>query len=133
MATRSQFIRGVGGVFFKVTNPERMAQWYQEHLGIESSDGSAEFHWREDDQASKRPPGRTVWALFPKDTSYLGASDRGFMINYCVHDLHALLEHLRSKGVTIEGTEDFEYGRFAWITDPEGNRIELWEPAATLD
>jgi len=117
-------VTGIGGVFFKGGDHEKLADWYRKNLGIESKDGTAEFHWREDEQAAKK--GRTVWALFPADTDYLGG--QRFMINYRVSNLPRLLAQLTANGVTIEKTENFEYGSFAWIKDPEGNRIELWEP-----
>jgi predicted enzyme related to lactoylglutathione lyase len=119
-------VTGIGGVFFKARDPAALADWYRQHLGIASSDGHADFEWRD-------PPGRTgrtVWALFPANSDYFGSSSSSFMLNYRVADLRRLLEELRAAGVKIEGTEDHDYGRFAWITDPEGNRIELWEPAA---
>jgi predicted enzyme related to lactoylglutathione lyase len=117
-------VTGIGGVFFKVRDPEGLAEWYGRHLGVVSQDGHAEFEWR-DPQGRK---GGTAWALFPANTDYFGPSANSFMINYRVADLASLLEELRKAGVTVEKTEDYDYGRFAWITDPEGNRIELWEP-----
>ena len=117
-------VTGIGGIFFKANDPARMAAWYREKLGIESEDGHADFVWREHNQPAEE--GRTVWSLFPRDTEYLGGSP--FMINYRVANLERMLEQLRSAGVAVEKVEDYDYGRFAWITDPEGNRIELWEP-----
>ena len=117
-------VTGIGGVFFKTRDPEAMADWYRRNLGIASNDGNAIFEWR-DPQGGE---GQTVWALFPANTDHLGPPSTSFMINYRVADMTGLLEELRKAGVNIEKTEDHEYGRFAWITDPEGNRIELWEP-----
>jgi catechol 2,3-dioxygenase-like lactoylglutathione lyase family enzyme len=119
-------VTGIGGVFFRVRDPEKMAAWYRDHLGIFSENGNADFLWRE--YESPENVGRTVWAVFPPDTDHFGPSRPAFMINYRVSDLERMLVQLRSKGVTVEKVEDYDYGRFAWVTDPEGNRIELWEP-----
>ena len=119
-------VTGIGGVFFRVRDPARMSAWYQEHLGLPIEDGHADFIWRE----PERPDviGRTVWSVFPADTDYFGPARPAFMINYRVANLERMLAQLRRNGVTIEKIENYDYGRFAWITDPEGNRIELWEP-----
>jgi predicted enzyme related to lactoylglutathione lyase len=119
-------VTGIGGVFFKVCEPDKMSAWYQEHLGIEARDGTADFAWREKDHPEQI--GRTVWAVFPTDSAHFGASSSPLMINYRVANLDRMLEQLRGGGVTVEKVEDHDYGRFAWIMDPEGNRIELWEP-----
>jgi catechol 2,3-dioxygenase-like lactoylglutathione lyase family enzyme len=117
-------VTGIGGVFFKARAPEPLAAWYREHLGICSEGGMAEFVWR--DAGPPHAAGRTVWSLFSADTDYLGAAP--FMINYRVENLDRMLEQLRRGGIAIEKVEDYDYGRFAWLRDPEGNRIELWEP-----
>ena len=119
-------VTGIGGVFFKAREPKKMAAWYRDHLGIQSKGGYADFAWREKDNPKRM--GRTVWALFPTNTSYFGSSTAPMMINYRVANLERLLAQLRRDGVAVEKVEDTDYGRFAWITDPEGNRIELWEP-----
>lgn len=119
-------VKGIGGVFFKARDPKKMAAWYREHLGIQSKGGYADFAWREKDDPERM--GRTVWALFPTNTSYLGSATATMMINYRVANLERLLAQLRRDGVVEEKVENTDYGRFAWITDPEGNRIELWEP-----
>jgi len=121
-------VTGVGGIFFKADDPERLYTWYERHLGLKrGADQSVVFHWR--DAHDRQRMGMTVWALFPRDTTYFQPSNAGLMINYRVADLDALLACLREEGVTIdEKREDHPYGRFAWILDPEGNRIELWEP-----
>jgi predicted enzyme related to lactoylglutathione lyase len=119
-------VTGIGGIFFKARDPGLMAAWYREHLGIATQDGHADFTWREKDRPEQI--GRTVWSIFPADTDYFGSSA---MINYRVADLDRMLEQLRRSGVTVEKTEDYDYGRFAWITDPEGNRIELWQAPST--
>jgi predicted enzyme related to lactoylglutathione lyase len=119
-------VTGIGGIFFKAQNPARVASWYREHLGIQAEDGHADFAWREKDRPQEL--GRTVWSIFPTNTPYFGSSSAPFMINYRVANLDRMLEQLRRSGVAVEKVEDYDYGRFAWITDPEGNRIELWEP-----
>ena len=122
-------VTGIGGVFFKADNAEKLYNWYDEHLGItRAPDGSgAMFEWRKVDDSQKK--GVTVWALFPRDTKYFKPSRSSFMINYRVDNLDALLDTLQKEGVEIDPhREDYDYGRFAWIMDPEGNRIELWEP-----
>jgi catechol 2,3-dioxygenase-like lactoylglutathione lyase family enzyme len=119
-------VTGIGGIFFRARDPAMMAAWYREHLGIPVEDGHADFAWREDDPPERAA--RTVWSLFPADTDYFGPGRPGFMINYRVASLDRMLEQLRRGGIAIAKVEDYDYGRFAWITDPEGNRIELWEP-----
>jgi len=119
-------VTGIGGIFFKARDPARMAAWYREHLGIRSEDGHTDFVWREHDQPNRI--GRTIWSLFPADTDYFGPASTPFMINYRVSNLERMLGQLRVAGISVDKVEDHAYGRFAWITDPEGNRIELWEP-----
>ena len=124
-------VTGIGGVFFKAKDPKALRTWYQEKLGIAMQDGASFglFRWRERQDASRE--GTTVWGVFPETTKYFAPSSAPFMINYRVRNLEALLTLLRSAGVTIEGNvvEDFN-GKFAWVVDPEGNKIELWEPKA---
>ena len=127
MSLPTEKVAGIGGIFFRVRDPEKMAVWYREHLGIDAPDGHAEFPWRDEQRPDEG--GRTTWALFPDNTDYFGAARPAFMINYRVANLARMLAQLREQGVTIEKAEDYDYGKFAWITDPEGNRIELWEPA----
>ena len=117
-------VTGIGGVFLRARDPEALGAWYRENLGLPYDEGFALFRIRDDD----RDP-RTVWATFDPDTEYFGAPTQQVMINYRVDDLEALLAVLRARGVTIapERHND-ENGRFAWIIDPEGNRVELWEP-----
>ena len=122
-------VTGIGGIFFKADNTEKLYQWYEKHLGItRAADGSGVmFEWRDAQDAEQK--GMTIWSIFPRDTKYLGSSNSGFMINYRVDDLDSLLTALQEEGVEIDPhRDDHEYGRFAWITDPMGNRIELWEP-----
>ena len=126
MSDTPEKVTGIGGIFFRARDLGRMTAWYREHLGIAAQDGHADFLWRDPDHPEET--GRTTWALFPTETDYFGPSRPAFMINYRVANLEKMLAQLRRQGVTIEKVEDYDYGRFAWITDPEGNRIELWEP-----
>jgi predicted enzyme related to lactoylglutathione lyase len=121
-------VTGLGGVFFKAEHPEELYQWYEKHLGVRrEGQEPVAFNWRQADDPEKA--GTTVWAIFPKDTKYFNPSHSSFMMNFRVEDLDGLLAALREEGVEIDPhREDHEYGRFAWIMDPEGNRIELWEP-----
>jgi predicted enzyme related to lactoylglutathione lyase len=123
-------VTGIGGVFFKAQDPDQLQSWYAKHLGIKPGPGgSVAFAWREVDNSEKKA--HTVWAPFPKDTSYFEPSQSPFMINYRVANLDALIEELRHEGVEVDPKrEESEFGRFAWIMDPEGNRVELWEPGA---
>lgn len=119
-------VTGIGGIFFKADDPRHLKQWYRDHLGIEAGPEGALFHWR--DAANPDKEGMTVWSIFPRNSDYFGSGGAQAMINYRVENLDALLETLQTEGVAIDRREDYDYGRFAWITDPEGNRIELWEP-----
>ena len=112
---------GIGGVFFKAEDPEKLYAWYEKHLGIRRQDGYVAF--TADD-------GITAWAIFKKESKSFAPSVSSLMINYRVENLDALLEALRAEGVEIDPKrEDHDYGKFAWIMDPEGNKVELWEPA----
>jgi catechol 2,3-dioxygenase-like lactoylglutathione lyase family enzyme len=125
-------VTGIGGIFFKSDDPERLYRWYEKHLGIvrESHGQGASFHWREPDD--QQEDGLTAWSIFPSNTKYFDPSRAGHMINYRVDDLDALLAALKAEGVEVDPhREDCDYGRFAWIMDPDGNRIELWEPTRT--
>ena len=122
-------VTGIGGVFFKAHDQQGLAAWYRQHLGIPIEDpGYAVFSWREEEQPERS--GSTVWSIFPEDTTYFAPSTSPFMINFRVANLDAMLAALRAEGVEVDDRiEEYEHGRFAWIMDPEGNRIELWEPA----
>jgi len=123
-------VTGFGGIFFKAKDPKALYEWYRVHLGIESSPDGAGAMWRDADHPEI--PGCTIWAVFPQDTKYLGSPDRNFMINFRVDNLDELLKALREEGVQVdEKGERQEYGNFGWITDPEDNRVELWEPPKT--
>jgi catechol 2,3-dioxygenase-like lactoylglutathione lyase family enzyme len=119
-------VTGLGGVFFKAKDPKALYEWYRTHLGIESAPGAGAM-WRqgEDPEVSMF----NVWAIFPQETKYFAPSQSSFMLNFRVDDLHALLKALREEGVQVdEKVEDSDFGKFGWIIDPEGNRVELWEP-----
>ncbi len=124
-------VTGVGGVFLRARDPKALAAWYAEHLGITLSDyGGANFLWKDE---VPEGTGMTAWSTFPADTKYFGAGTeagpQAVMVNYRVDDLDGLLDRLRAAGVWIDPKrEDYEYGRFAWACDPEGNRFELWQP-----
>jgi len=125
--TRRARVTGIGGIFFKAKDPKALVRWYERHLGIAIEGAVALFTWRDGKAGKAR--GHTVWSIFPADTTYFGKDGAAFMINYRVKDLDAVLAALRREGVSVDPkVEDYEYGRFGWITDPEGNRIELWEP-----
>lgn len=120
-------ILGIGGIFFKSARHEQLSDWYREKMGIEHEQYGAMFKWR----SMEEPPKEhfTVWSIFPSSSDYFAPSPATFMINYIVDDLDAFLEKLRNAGVEIDPKrEDFDYGRFAWVFDPDGNKIELWEP-----
>jgi predicted enzyme related to lactoylglutathione lyase len=121
-------VTGIGGVFFKARDRASLGEWYRRHLGIDVQEGGwALFKWRDHEDSAR--PGETVWSLFPDQTEYFGADSQRAMINYRVADLDAVLAALRREGVTVdERVEETAEGRFGWITDPEGNRIELWQP-----
>jgi catechol 2,3-dioxygenase-like lactoylglutathione lyase family enzyme len=120
-------VLGVGGVFFRSENPEGLYAWYETHLGLQRTSGCVIFPWKE--PGGTNQDRMTVWSLFPRDTNYFGPTNPTFMVNYIVDDLDGLLADLRAKGAQVDDRrEDSEYGRFAWVTDPEGNRIELWQP-----
>jgi catechol 2,3-dioxygenase-like lactoylglutathione lyase family enzyme len=129
-------VTGIGGIFLRARDPKSLTAWYAKHLGITLSDyGGATFLWSRGIQPDEVPDstGSTIWSLFPEDTPYFGTgNEKGqqqAMVNYRVDDLDALLAQLTAAGVTIDPhREDADYGRFAWIVDPEGNRIELWQP-----
>lgn len=120
---------GIGGVFFKAANPKGLTEWYGKHLGFHIDPRiGVTFPWTS--PAEPRQTFRTTWALFPKDTRYFDPSKSELMINYIVDDLDAILERLRKEGVKVDpNIQTDEAGRFGWVFDSEGNKLELWEPA----
>ncbi len=118
-------VTGIGGVFFKSANSKELVAWYGKHLGLKTDQYGSTFWWKDNEGNDCS----TQWSPFSKDTTYFEPSQKQFMQNFRVANLDWLLEQLRAEGVTIVGTpETFDYGKFAWILDPEGNKIELWEP-----
>ena len=115
---------GLGGIFFKSRDPAALCAWYAQHLGVEIERfGGVKF------QEDSARPGCVLWTPFKSDTTYFAPSTQPFMVNFRVDDLHALLAQLRGAGVQVdERVDESEYGRFGWIMDPDGNRVELWEP-----
>jgi ketosteroid isomerase-like protein/predicted enzyme related to lactoylglutathione lyase len=123
-------VTGIGGIFFKAQDSKKLMKWYNEHLGIKpEGDWGAKFEWRE--VADPERKGYTIWSAMSKDTSYFDPSQASFMINYRVANLNKLIEQLKNKGVAVSEPEKHPQGLFAWVMDPEGNRIELWEPQET--
>jgi catechol 2,3-dioxygenase-like lactoylglutathione lyase family enzyme len=120
-------ILGIGGVFFKSANRDQMREWYSKHLGLADKGEGAMLPWREHDDPQKEHV--TVWSVFPATTDYFNPGQAPFMINYIVDDLDALLDRLKQEGVKIDPKRmDESYGRFGWIYDLDGNKIELWQP-----
>ena len=121
-------VTGIGGIFIKAKDPQVMYAWYQRHLGFAAflpEHHSIDFPWKD---AETGEEAHTYWSLFKENTDYFGPSKSAVMINYRVEDMDAVVSGLQSEGIEILGREDHDYGRFAWIMDPEGNKIELWEP-----
>jgi len=120
---------GLGGVFFKAKDPETLRAWYSRHLGIHSEEWGAVFRFTEEEARGRL--GYNVWSPFKENTTYFAPSEKDFMINYRVADLRTLMEILRTEGIEGVGEiDESDFGKFAWIVDPEGNKIELWEPPA---
>lgn len=121
-------VTGIGGAFFRAEDPGKLAAWYEKHLGIPfGGNPYAVFEWGD-------AGGSTVFSVFPADTDYFEPSEKQFMFNFRVEDLHGLLKVLREEGVeVVDRTEEYPYGKFGWIIDPEGNKVELWEPAGEED
>lgn len=120
-------VTGIGGIFFKCKDTQATNEWYQKHLGLDITPYGVVFDWREKEDPSKE--GLTNWSTFKGNTKYFEPSTKDFMINYRVENLEALVEELKKEGVTIvDNIETFDYGKFVHIMDPEGNKIELWEP-----
>ena len=118
-------VTGIGGIFFKAKNPDHIKTWYKEHLGIPTDNYGWSFWWKDTDGNDCM----TQWSPFNEDTEYFDPSEKQFMMNYRVENLKELLEVLKSEGVqVIDKVEEYDYGKFGWIVDPEGNKIELWEP-----
>ncbi|HYC84658.1 MAG TPA: VOC family protein [Chryseosolibacter sp.] len=121
-------VTGIGGIFFKSKDPKKMTAWYEKHLGLTTNPYGATFEWYEG--ADKTKKASTQWSPFSETSKYFEPSTKDFMINYRVENLAELAEELKKEGVTILGdVQVFDYGKFLHIIDPEGNKVELWEPA----
>lgn len=119
---------GIGGIFIRARDRETLARWYRDHLGLEIDEqwwGTAMPLRHDDDRAGAY----CVWSAFPDDTEYFGAKTNGFMVNFRCRDLHAMLAQLREAGCDVDDkVDESDFGAFGWVTDPEGNRVELWQP-----
>ncbi|MDQ2667739.1 MAG: VOC family protein [Gemmatimonadota bacterium] len=121
-------VTGIGGIFFSANDPAALQDWYRKHLGIDVQPwGGASFDWT--DVAGNATKGTTAWLIGPADGKHFAPSKSTFMVNYRVDDLAALLQALREEGCNVMAkTDDSEYGKFGWVMDPEGNKVELWQP-----
>ena len=122
-------VTGVGGIFIKARDPGALRTWYQRHLGLDLTDwGGVVFRWNAENPDAI---GTTIWSVFDAESTYFAPSTAPFMINYRVDDLHALLAALREEGCNVlDKTDESEFGKFGWVIDPEGNKVELWQPPA---
>ena len=123
-------VTGIGGIFFKAKDPPALHAWYKRHLGIDVQKwGGAAFSWT--DAEGKPVAGTTAWSIDSMKSDHYSPSTAPFMVNYRVDDLHALVKALREEGCNVlDKIDDSEYGKFGWVIDPEGNKVELWEPPA---
>jgi predicted enzyme related to lactoylglutathione lyase len=121
-------VTGIGGVFFKAKDPKALQTWYKQHLGVDvQAWGGVAFDWTDAD--GKPVGGTTAWRIASADDSSFTPSTASFMVNYRVADLRALLKALKEEGCNVvDKIDDSEYGKFGWVIDPEGNKVELWEP-----
>ncbi len=118
-------VTGLGGIFFKTKDPKKTKSWYAKHLGLPVDDYGCTFWWKD----KHNNDCSTQWSPFKEDTTYFSPSKQPFMVNYRVENLERLLKTLKDEGVTIIGDmKTYDYGKFGWILDPDGNKIELWEP-----
>jgi len=123
-------VTGIGGIFFKAKDAPALRTWYQRHLGIDVQTwGGTVFSWADPD--GKPSGGTTVWSIGSEDGDSFAPSKASFMVNYRVEDLYALVAVLKAQGCNVlDKIDDSEYGKFAWVIDPEGNKVELWQPPA---
>lgn len=121
-----QRVTGIGGIFFKSRDPQALGAWYRDHLGLDVTDwGGVIFQWGGPDSS----PGMTIWSPFASDTDKMAPSTAPFMLNFRVANLDALLAALRAEGCNVlDASENSEFGKFGWVIDPDGNKVELWEP-----
>jgi predicted enzyme related to lactoylglutathione lyase len=125
-----QRVTGIGGIFFKAKDPAALRAWYKTHLGLDVQEwGGAALAWV--DKTGQPVPCTTIWSVSDNESDHFAPSKSSFMINYRVADLKSLLETLRGEGCTVlDKTDDSEFGKFGWVIDPEGNKLELWQPPA---
>jgi predicted enzyme related to lactoylglutathione lyase len=123
-------VTGIGGIFFKAKDAAALRAWYKRHLGIDVQEwGGTAFTWTDSDD--KPTGGSTVWSINTSETTQFAPSNASFMINYRVEDLLGLVKLLKEEGCNVlDKLDDSEYGKFAWVIDPEGNKVELWQPPA---
>ena len=123
-------VTGIGGIFFYAKDPAALRAWYKTHLGIDVQPwGGAAFDWTDED--GKPSGGTTAWQISALDSGHFAPGSASFMVNYRVADLDALLQALRDEGCQVlDARDDGEFGKFGWVIDPEGNKVELWEPPA---
>lgn len=123
-------VTGIGGIFFHAIDAPALQAWYKRHLGIDVQPwGGAAFDWT--DEAGSPVGGTTAWSVFPAGGDQFAPGNSPFMVNYRVHDLHALVAALREEGCNVlDKIDESDYGKFAWVIDPEGNKVELWQPPA---
>ena len=128
MGTNGRRVTGIGGIFFKARDAVALRAWYRRHLGIDVQDwGGTAFRWVDAD--GKPCNGTTVWSIGTAEGDHYAPSPATFMINYRVEDLSTLMQVLRDEGCQVlDKTDDSEYGKFGWVIDPEGNKVELWQP-----
>ncbi len=131
MTEQSKKVTGIGGIFFKCEDPEKMRNWYNENLGLVTNEYGSLFEFRSSDKPEEKA--YLQWSPFSDKTTYFKPSEKEFMINYRVQNLELLVKELKDSGVTVlDEIESFEYGKFVHIMDPEGNKIELWEPVDSV-
>jgi catechol 2,3-dioxygenase-like lactoylglutathione lyase family enzyme len=123
-------VTGIGGIFIKSADPQRLRDWYRKHLGVEVEEwGGCAFRWKSPD--NPEGTGTTVWSVFEAASNYFAPGNAPFMVNYRVADVNALVAALRAEGCQVmDKVDESEFGKFGWVVDPDGNKIELWEPPA---
>ncbi len=125
--TQKKKVTGIGGIFFKCEDPEKMKDWYNKNLGLATNEYGSMFEFRESDNPDKKA--YLQWSPFSEKTKYFEPSEKQFMINYRVENIEDLVQELKAAGVEVlDDIESYDYGKFVHIMDPEGNKIELWEP-----